>query len=113
MNENIAEQEQVQEINLEELINQTSEKQESQLPPIEIDLGAYDNDEFKKGITETSYLAGTITALLNTGVSEGFILEYLINKDTIQHNLDVTKLNNNAQIEISKNQKMSLDKQEI
>ena len=83
------------------------------MPPIEIDLESYDQEQFFKGIEDSSYLCGKITAMLNAGCSEDFVLTYLLNKETIEHNLDTLKLSNQAQIEISKNQKVLLEKQEL
>jgi len=83
------------------------------LPPIEIDLNTYNQELFYKGIDDASYLSGYITAILNTGVSEDFVLNYLLNKDTIAYNIKSIELNNAANIEISKNQKIMLEKQEL
>jgi hypothetical protein len=73
----------------------------------------YDTDEFFKGISETSYLAGVITAILNTGVSESFILDYLMNKDSIAHSIKVSEINKEMNIEIAKNQKLTVEKNEL
>lgn len=83
------------------------------LPPIEIDLDTYDEEQFMKGIDDASYLSGYITGFLNAGVSEDFVLTYLINKETIAYNLETIKLNNATQIEIAKHQKVILEREEL
>lgn len=82
------------------------------LPPIEIPLEWYD-EEFHKGIKDTSYLAGVITALLNTGVDQGFVLDYLLNKETVKHNIEVAKINKEMNVEMAKHQKLIADKMEL
>jgi hypothetical protein len=83
------------------------------LPPIEIPLEWYESDEFHKGIKDTSYLAGVITAILNTGVDQSFVLDYLLNKETIKHNIEVANINKEMNIEMAKNQKLIADKMEL
>jgi hypothetical protein len=83
------------------------------LPPIEIELDQYDQDKFDKGIKDTSYTAGVITALFNAGFSEGSILDYLLSTETIKHNLEIAKINKDTNIEMSKNQKATQEKYEL
>jgi hypothetical protein len=83
------------------------------LPPIEIPFEFYDTEEFYRGIKETSHLAGVITAMLNTGVSEGFVLDYLMNKDSIAHSIKVSEINKEMNIEMVKNQKATVEKMEL
>jgi hypothetical protein len=83
------------------------------LPPIEIGLGDYDVEEFTRGIEETSYVAGKITALFNAGMSEASILDYLLTTETIKHNYETAKINKEMNIEIAKNQKLVMDKNEL
>jgi hypothetical protein len=83
------------------------------LPPIEIDFDDFDADEFQRGINDTSYLCGKVTALLNCGLSEGFILDYLLNQETIKHNLKTAKINRDMNVEMSKNQKATQEKYEL
>lgn len=65
-------------------------------------LATYDDDEFQRGIDEYSYVCGALTALCNAGLSPSEAIEYIVNKDTIQHNLEVTKIGANATVESSK-----------
>lgn len=86
---------------------------EDKLPPIMLDLEVYDAEEFQRGIDETSYISGVITALLNTGLSEGAVMDYIMNKETIAYNLEATKLNKEMNENISKNQKAIAEKNEL
>lgn len=92
----------------EELIEGTNT-----LSPIEIDIDTYNEELFFKGIDDASYISGFITALFNTGMNGEEILTYLINKETIEYNLKSIQLNNATQIEIAKNQKVLLEKEEL
>lgn len=83
------------------------------LPPIEIPFEFYNDEEFYRGISETSYLSGVITAMLNAGVSESFVLDYLLNKENITHNIEVAKINKEMNIEMSKSQKATQEKFEL
>jgi hypothetical protein len=83
------------------------------LPPIEIPMEFYDTDQFYQGIKDTSHIAGVITALLNTGVSESFVLDYLLSKDTIGHNIKVAEINKDMNIQVAKNAKLTQDKYEL
>ena len=86
---------------------------DDRLPPIEIDLDTYNEEEFFKGIDDASYNCGVITAMLNSGVSEDFVLTYLINKETIEYNLKTIEMNNATQVEIAKHQKVILEREEL
>jgi hypothetical protein len=83
------------------------------LQPIELDLDEFDEEEFNRGVKETSYIAGVITAFLNTGVSESFVLDYLLSKDSIAHNIKVAEINKSMNIEVAKNAKLAQDKYEL
>jgi len=113
--ENLNSKEQVSmtEDEVQELLGVEIDSENDKLPPIEISLETYDQDKFFQGIDDMSYFCGGIVAILNCGVTENFALNYMLNERTIAHNLETLKLSNAAQIEISKNQKMMLDKQEL
>ena len=83
------------------------------LPPIEIPFEWYDTDQFYKGVKDASYSAGVITALLNAGVSESFVLDYLLSKDSIEHNIKVAEINKSMNVEVAKNAKLSQEKYEL
>ena len=112
----------MEEQNKDEILELNEEQLESllggvadidKLPPIEIELDQYDLEEFQRGINETSYIAGVVTALLNAGVTEGFALDYILNKETIKHNLETSKINKEMNIEMSKNHKATQEKYEL
>ena len=63
---------------------------------------SYDNEAFQNGINDYSYICGAITAICNTGVKPDVAIEYIVNKETIKHNLEVTKIGANATIEAAK-----------
>ena len=106
-------------MNENELIEQTEPEFEgvdeyaNTLPPIEIDIDTYNQELFFKGIDDASYESGYITGLLNTGMNTEEVLTYIINKQTIEYNLKSIELNNATQIEIAKNQKVLLEKEEL
>jgi hypothetical protein len=83
------------------------------LPPIEIPFEFYDTDQFYKGIADTSHIAGVITALLNTGVSESFVLDFLLSRETIAHNVKVAEINKEMNIDVAKNAKLTQEKYEL
>jgi hypothetical protein len=93
---------------LEELMSGSNK-----LPPIEIPFEFYDDKQFYQGIKDTSHIAGVITALLNTGVTESFVLDYLLSKDSIAHNIKVAEINKSMNVEMSKNAKLSQEKYEL
>jgi hypothetical protein len=105
--------EQILEIDADQLEELMSASDIDKLPPIEIDFEDYDIKEFQRGIHETSYVCGQITALFNAGLSESSVLDYLLSTQTIKHNIDVAKLNKETNIEVSKNQKASQEKYEL
>jgi hypothetical protein len=83
------------------------------LPPIEIPFEFYDDKQFYQGIKDTSHIAGVITALLNTGVSESFVLDYLLSKDTIAHNIQVANINKDTNVEVAKHAKLKQEQYEL
>lgn len=61
-----------------------------------------DKDRFKKGLDDFSYASGAITALCNAGLKPSEALEYIINIDTINHNLEVSRISAEATVESAK-----------
>ena len=95
-----------------------TETNEELLPPIELDIQnledcQIDKKEFQKGIKRGSELAGYFTVLKNAGVDSNTILQMILNEQTIQHNIDMAKINNEAQIEIVEKQQIVLEKQQV
>jgi hypothetical protein len=73
----------------------------------------YDEDEFQDGVNSFSKLCGQITALMNAGLSESSILQLISNMDILENNLKITESNNHASIEMSKNQKVLIQNEEL
>lgn len=96
---------------LQELLSGSDEI--DKLPPIEIDFEDYDVKEFKRGIDESSYVAGVVTALFNAGLSESSVLDYILTTSSIKHNKEVAEMNRDANVEMSKNHKVTSDKFEL
>lgn len=71
-------------------------------PSVVLELKDYSMEDFQKGIDDHSYISGAITAILNTGVSEQFALEYLLNQDTINYNLKASEVNKELNIKLAK-----------
>lgn len=105
--------EEILEIDTNQLEEYLSGSELDKLPPIEIDFEDYDAVEFKRGVEETSYVAGKITALFNAGLSESSVLDYLLTTASIKHNKEVAEINKDMNIVISKNHKVVNDKLEL
>lgn len=103
--------EQVLELSQEQLeeLMEVSDK----LPPIEIPMEWFDEKEFQRGIDETSYVVGVITALFNAGLSESSVMDFIINKENINYNKEANIVNRDMNIEIAKNQKIAVEKNEL
>lgn len=97
---------------------QNMEQGEIVIPPIELDVSnlgdaQIDEKEFKKGMKDASKLCGYITALKNVGLDNENILNYLLNSDTIDHNIKIAKMNNETQVKISEKQQVIMDKNQL
>jgi hypothetical protein len=86
------------------------ETDEYMFEPIAMDIENYDTEEFDRGISEFSYWAGAITALKNTGLRFEDVVNLILNKMTIDHNIVTGKMANETSIEVSKNQTIVMDK---
>lgn len=78
-----------------------------------VDIAGYDSDEFEKGIKLVSKECGMFTAYLGVGMSNIQAYELILTKLTLDHTIEVTKQNNGASIEISKNQAIVSDKVQL
>lgn len=103
--------EQVLEIDADQLQGLMSDV--DKLPPIEIPFEWYDSSEFYRGIKEASYISGYVTALLNTGLSESAVLDYLLSTETIKQNIEIANVNKDMNVEMSKNTKATQEKYEL
>ena len=68
-----------------------------------------DIDSFQQGLDDISYICGTITGLANVGISPIDALNYLINGDILKNNIEITKINKEAQNECAKNQAIQIE----
>lgn len=71
------------------------------------------NKEFERGIKDYSYVCGAITALCNSGLKPSEAIDYVVNVDTIKHNLEVTKIGANATVESAKYASIKSDLENI
>lgn len=84
------------------------------LPPIELPFEYFENSEnFQKGVNDAMYLAGYITTIANTGISSTDVLEFLMNRETIEMNIKLAEINKSANIEVSKNQVLTVEKNQL
>jgi hypothetical protein len=84
------------------------------LPPIELPFEYFeDSEDFQRGVKDAMYMAGFITTIANTGISSVEALGYLLNKDTIEMNIKLSEINRETSIEVSKNQLVNLEKQQL
>jgi len=72
-----------------------------------------DKDEFVKGLRDASRACGMYTALINSGWSVEDSVAYIFNFMNVSHNIETTKINANASIEVSKNATLSKEHQEV
>jgi len=81
--------------------------------PIKTDnvmISTFDDGKFQKGINDYSYIAGKLTALINTGVTPLEALNFILNQDTFKFNTEINKLICEKDIEVSKNQANLIEK---
>ena len=83
------------------------------LSPIEIPLEVYDMDKFNKGIENFSELAGKLTALINVGIHPSEALGYIMNQENIKHGEVVAMITKDMNVEISKNQVINMEKNQM
>lgn len=96
---------------LQELINQ--EPQEEMLPVIGMEFEDFHQEEFRRGIKDASWIAGFYTTCKNAGMYGSDIVNILINRETIAHNLEANEITSKMNIEISKNQAINLEKNQL
>lgn len=104
-------QEDYEEVDLEELIEQTLSKTTLSTENIE-DL-QLDKKEFSKGIKDISYIAGQIVALQSIGYSQEYIHEFLLNKDTGKHNMELNKMTCDSNEKVAKAGAVQMEKNSI
>lgn len=103
---------------VEEILTELVEGQSDKIQPIEfstenlIDV-AFDEKAFQDGMSEISKTCGIISGLFNVGCSEAFILDLILNRETIKHNIESAIISKETSIEVAKSQKAIMDKQEL
>lgn len=73
----------------------------------------YDKKEFDKGIKDYSYVAGAISSLLNAGLSSTDALNYIINRETIEHNFKLQEIINANNKEVAEIQELKIQSQTL
>lgn len=69
--------------------------------------------EFQEGVSEGLRICGLYSTLVSFGIDETNVMDIILNKMNIDHNILTTKISNEASIEVSKNQSITLDKTNI
>lgn len=101
-----------EEMNLEDLLGQLNS-----IPPIQLDEETMSDicssEEFSQGVFNVLEVCGSITALVNCGVTVEGALDYILTTATMKHNMELQKLNNDYGIEVAKNQSVLIDKNQV
>lgn len=97
----------------------TEQLQQVNINPIELPIDnlqeviEYDKNEFEKGIRSMSFLAGELTALLNTGITKEDAVTILVNKDNIEHAQKLQQMINENNIKVVEKQAEKVQNQEL
>jgi hypothetical protein len=83
------------------------------LEPLEIPLESYDTEKFFKGVEDFSELAGKITALVNVGIHPSEALGYIVGLEGNKCTLEIAKITKEMNIEMSKNQIINFEKNQL
>ena len=103
---------------VEEFLSEFAEQQSDKILPIEfstenlVDV-KFDEKAFQEGMSEISKTCGIISGLFNVGCGEAFVLDYLLNQQTIDYNLKNAEITKDMNVEIARHQKVIMDKQEL
>lgn len=73
----------------------------------------FNEEEFQQGLKDISKVCGMITGLINVGLPPELALTYILNSENNIKEMDMVKIQAKSTIEISKNQKMMLEKNEL
>lgn len=69
--------------------------------------------EFDEGVKEGLKICGLYSTLVSFGMDETNIMDIILNKMNIDHNILTTKISNEASIEVSKNQALQVEKNSL
>jgi hypothetical protein len=73
----------------------------------------YDESKFKDGVNDYSYIAGALTALLNTGLSPELAVQYILAQDEIKQNIKMTKINTESNEKVAERQQTLMEKNSL
>lgn len=116
LNESEIENQEGQYIDINELADQL---QQMNLNPIELpidnlqDIIEYDKDEFVKGVKSMSFMAGQLTALINSGITKEDAVTILVNKDNINHAKMIQQMINDNNVQVAEKQSIRIDNAQI
>jgi hypothetical protein len=80
-----------------------------QMPLETIQSVDYNGEDFSKGVSDNSYLAGCITALTNAGVPASEALSYFMNLKLAEVNTKMNKDKCKAQVDMAKHIKKNME----
>ena len=111
MEDEISEQEYFTQDEVYDIIEQVT-------PKIEVntdDVQGYciDEQEYIAGVQSMSFLVGQIAVLKSVGVSEDFIREMILNRETIEHNQSLQQMNNESSERLAKIQQVQLEQNQV
>lgn len=69
--------------------------------------------EFQEGVLEALKICGMYSTLVSFGIDETNVMDIILNKMNIDHNILTTKIANDASIEVSKNQALQVEKNSL
>ncbi len=78
-----------------------------------VDIAEFDVNEFKKGITEASKECGIFTAYINAGMTNVQAYDLILTKLTLEYQKELNNDANKTAIEVSKNQVVVNDKNQV
>lgn len=100
------------EVNLQELLGQLNS-----IPPIQLDNETMDeicsSEEFNKGMVNVLEVCGSLTALINCGLTVEGAMDYILTMKTMEHNMELQKLNNQYGIDVARVQNVQIEKGQI
>jgi len=78
-----------------------------------LDDAKFDAEKFQKGLDDISEICGQICGLTNVGVSVADAFGYILNSQTINHNLETQKLINENNVEVSRINSIKIQEQTL
>lgn len=102
----------------EELMDVVSQLLSQKEKEVEIDTDnvsdfELNRNEFKAGIDSVSFIAGQFSCLNSVGYPVDMIHEMILNRETIEHNQYLQKINNESSEKIAKTQEVKIEQSQI